>query len=219
MSPDPPRPLQRLLTVLAGALILKVFAAVIVGERSYFPPDFSSDFLRGREPHFHGPYRWAFFAHIISGPASLLLGLILIAEWHRARFPAWHRHLGRVQVASILLLVTPSGLVMAYHAAAGPVAAAGLAALAIATAVSASLGTRAAIGRRFADHRRWMWRCYLLIASAVVLRMIGGLATVTGLAAAWVDPPATWLSWLVPLAVFEVRERVSPRGRGLTGPG
>jgi hypothetical protein len=52
-----------------------------------------------------------------------------------------------------------------------------------------------------------MWRCYLLLCSAVVLRLIGGLATVTGVAAPWFDPLAIWLSWLVPLAAFELRER------------
>jgi hypothetical protein len=95
---------------------------------------------------------------------------------------------------------------MAYHAAAGPIAAVGLAALAIATATCVSLGAWSAVRRRFADHRRWMWRCYLLLCSAVVLRLIGGLATVTGVTAPWVDPLATWMSWLVPLTAFELRE-------------
>jgi hypothetical protein len=196
----------RILTLLAGVLILKVTAIVLLNFRNYFPPNFSSDFLRGRERHFSGIYPWAFYTHITSGPVSLILGLILIGEWSRTRFPNWHRHLGRLQVACVLLLVTPSGLWMASHAAAGPVAAVGLAALAIATAVCVSLGARSAVTRRFAAHRRWMWRCYLLLCSAVVLRLIGGLATVTGATAPWVDPLATWVSWLVPLTAFELRE-------------
>jgi hypothetical protein len=81
-----------------------------------------------------------------------------------------------------------------------------LATLALATALCASLGTRSAVMRRFSDHRRWMWRCYLLLCSAVVLRLMGGLATVTGVFAPWVDPLATWLCWLVPLTAFELRE-------------
>ena len=112
----------------------------------------------------------------------------------------------------VLLLVTPSGLWMAFHAAAGPIAALGLAALAIVTGISVAVGVRCAVRRRFADHRRWMWRCFLLLCSAVVLRLIGGLATVTGVAAPWVDPLATWLSWLVPIAAFEIREIVRRRG-------
>jgi uncharacterized membrane protein len=197
---------KRVLTVLAVLLILKVTASVILNNRNYFPPDFGTEFLRNRERYFFGAYQCAFYTHILSGPFSLMLGLILVNEPLRNRYPKWHRCLGRVQVGCVLLLVTPSGLWMAIHAAAGPIAALGLAALAIATGTCVALGVRCAVRRRFADHRRWMWRCYLLLCSAVVLRLIGGFATVTGIAALWVDPLATWMSWLVPLAAFEVRE-------------
>lgn len=204
---------ERIVTLLAGVLILKVTTSVVSNYRDYFPPNFASDFLRGREQHFSGLYQWAFYTHIISGPVSLILGLILLVERSRARFPSWHRSLGRLQVACVLLLVTPSGLAMAEYAAAGPVAAVGLASLAIATAICVSLGARSAVKRRFADHRRWMWRCYLLLCSAVVLRLFGGLATVTGMTAPWVDVAATWMSWLLPLAVFELRERTRRKSR------
>ena len=58
--------------------------------------------------------------------------------------------------------------------------------------------------RRFSDHRRWMWRSYLLLCSAVVIRVIGGLATVTGFSAMWVDQLTPWISWVAPLVVFEL---------------
>ena len=216
MPPHRPTSPGRALTLLAGVLVLKVTASVVSNYHNYLPPNFASDFLRGRQPYFWGAYRWAFYTHILSGPVSLVLGLFLVGERSRTRFPQWHRRLGRVQVACVLLLVTPSGLWMARHAAAGPVAAVGLAALAVATAACAALGTRAAVARRFAEHRRWMWRCYLLLCSAVVLRLIGGLATVTGMTAPWVDPLANWASWLAPLAAFELRERAG-RGRSSRG--
>lgn len=205
---------MRFLVLLAGILILKVTSGIVLGYRQYFPPDFTSDFLHGREGHFWGAYRWAFYTHILSGPASLILGLFLVSDVSRARFSRWHRYLGRVQVACVLFLVTPSGLWMAYYAAAGPVAAVGLATLAVATATCATLGARSAVARRFAEHRRWMWRCYLLLCSTVVLRLIGGLAIVTGMGALWLDALATWISWLVPLAAFEWRERAMNRARG-----
>ncbi|MHC5544381.1 DUF2306 domain-containing protein, partial [Singulisphaera rosea] len=138
---------MRFLALLAGILVLKVTAGIVLGYRLYFPPDFSSDFLHGREGHFWGPYRWAFYTHILSGPVSLILGLFLVSEVSRVRFPRWHRYLGRVQVACVLIFVTPSGLWMAYHAAAGPVAAVGLATLAIATAICVMLGARSAVAR------------------------------------------------------------------------
>jgi hypothetical protein len=112
------------LTVL---LILKVTVAVLWGYRAYFPPDFQSDFLRGRESYFFGSYRTAFHLHLASGPLSLVLGMLLISQRFRAKFPEWHRSLGRVQGLNVLLLVAPSGLWMAWYASTGPVAGAGFA--------------------------------------------------------------------------------------------
>jgi uncharacterized membrane protein len=199
----PHLPIGRLVAILAAAVVLRVTAAVVAGYGAYFPPDFTSTFLWGRERYFFGAYRWAFTAHILSGPLALVLGLALV--W--PRFRAWHRRLGRVQGVVVLGLVAPSGLVMARHAAAGPVAGVGLAALAVLTAATCALGWRAARARRFPAHRRWMGRCSALLVSAVVLRLMGGLGTVLGVSAPWYDPLANWLCWLAPLAAFEAWER------------
>jgi uncharacterized membrane protein len=206
---DRPKRLGRLLTVLAGVLVLKVTVGIVRNYAGYFPPDFRVDFLRGREPYFFGAYRWAFYAHVLSGPLALVMGLALVSETLRRRSPAIHRLLGRIQVLVVALVVAPSGLAMAFRAAAGPVAGVSLGVLAILTAATALIGARMAMRRRFAEHRRWMWRCFLLLGSAVVLRLVVGLATVVGIASAWVDPLATWLSWLLPLAFFEGRERLA----------
>jgi len=55
----------------------------------------------------------------------------------------------------------------------------------------------------FAIHRRWMWRTFMLLCSAVVLRMLGGLATVVHFDAVWLYPLSVWLSWTVPLLALE----------------
>ena len=203
--------LQRALILLAGLLIFKVTLAVVWGYRHYFPPNFSSDFLHGRESYFFGAYQWAFYAHIAAGPVAIILGTVLISERFRRRFPKWHRRFGRIQIATILLGVTPSGLWMARYAAPGTIAAVGFAFLAIATGTCAALGWRAALQRRFAVHRRWMSRCYVLLCSAVVLRVMGGLAIVCDLQAEWFDPLASWACWLAPLAVFEGFNRAPRR--------
>lgn len=199
----------RVVQVLACLLVLRTTAFVLFSFRDYFPPNFRSDFLLGRSAYFFGPYQWAFYAHILSGPFTLVCGLILISDFVRRRFPAWHRRLGRVQVAVVLLLVAPSGLWMAWHASTGAVAAAGFATLAVVTAVCAANGWRAAVHRRFDTHRRWMLRCYVLLCSAVVLRVIGGLSETLG--AEWTYPFAAWISWLAPLAVLESLWFILPR--------
>ncbi len=203
--------LQRVLSLLAGVLVLKVTLAVSLGYVNYLPPNFRSDFLHGREAYFYGGYQGAFYTHIAAGPVALVVGTLLVSERLRRRFPAWHRVLGRVQVANVLLLVVPSGLWMSYYAAAGAVAAVAFASLAVATGACAALGFRSAVQRRFAAHRRWMWRCYLLLFSAVVLRLVVGLATVCGFAPGWFDPLMSWACWLMPLAAYEWLSRATRR--------
>jgi hypothetical protein len=112
--------------------------------------------------------------------------------------------LGRLQVGCILLLLAPSGLWMARYAATGAIAAAGLGVLAVLTAGCVFRGWRAAVGRRWAEHRRWMWRTFILLCSAIVIRLLGGLATVAQWDAPWLYPFATWASWLVPLLIVEL---------------
>jgi hypothetical protein len=92
---------------------------------------------------------------------------------------------------------------MAWYAETGAVAAAGLGLLAIATAAGVAMGWWGAVARRFVDHQRWMMRTIQLLCSAVVIRLIGGAATVAQVDALWVYPLSCWISWLVPLAVFE----------------
>ena len=69
--------------VLMGAaalLVGKVTLSILAGYRDYLPPNFDADFLLGREAYFWGPYSWAFFAHLVSGPLSLVLGTMLISQ-------------------------------------------------------------------------------------------------------------------------------------------
>ncbi len=187
---------------LAVLLIIETAIAVFVSYGDYFPPNFRSHFLLGRRSYFHGAYSVAFYVHILTGPMTLLVGLVLLSNRFRLRWPMWHRRLGRLQVLAVLLLLAPSGLWMAWYAATGTVAATGFAALAIATAATAAMGWRAAVGRRFDDHRRWMQRCYLLLCSAVVLRVMGGGAEVLGVEGTY--SCAAWLCWLLPLVAFEL---------------
>lgn len=199
---------------LAVVLILRVLGGILANYRDYIPPDFDSDFLRGREATFAGAYRAAFYAHIVAGPVVLLNGLVLLSESVRRRWRGLHRALGRVQVGLLLAVVLPSGAVMARHAFGGWAAGSSFVALSAATAWCAVAGVAAARRGRYARHRRWMLRCYVLLCSAVALRLISGAAEVLGVEsheAAYIA--ASWASWLVPLAGYELIER---HGRPVT---
>src|SRR5262249_46394851 len=86
--------------------------------------------------------------------------------------------------------------------------------LSAATAACAIIGVVHARQRRFDRHRRWMLRTYILICSAVALRLISGSASLIGVSsadAAYIV--AAWSSWLLPLAAYEIVERWPARGR------
>ena len=192
-------------------LILKVTASIVSNYPDYFPANFASDFLRGREGHFWGVYEWAFYTHILSGPISLILGLILIGERSFSRFPKWHRYLGRLQAGCVSVLVTPSGFVMAYHAAAGPVAG----------------GRAGGDGHGDGDLRRTrdkgggdstVCRSPPLDVAMLSFAMLGRCAQADGRAGIRHrnDRPvgrslANWMCWLLPLTAFELRERIETR--------
>ena len=205
------RSFQRVLAFLVGLLIFKVTVGVVLKYHDYFPPNFESDFLSGRERYFSGVYQWAFYAHIVSGPFSLILGMILVSERFRLWFPRWHRYLGMIQVINVLCVVTPSGFWMSYYAETGLIAATGFAMLAIATGTCVAFGWRSAVKRQFSKHRRWMWRCFLCLSSAVVLRLIAGLTIVADIDGDWIYPMSAWVSWLAPLMAFEFVESVNRR--------
>ena len=206
------RRLQRILTWMTCVVILKVTIGIVLVYRDYLPPDFLSAFLRGRQDYFWDGYHWAFYVHIFAGPPTILLGMILLSDRFRRRWPRRHRLIGRVQVALVLLLLTPSGLWMAAYAETGAVAGASFVTLSLATAICIGLGWRAAVQRRIAEHRVWMQRCYVLLCSAIVLRLIGGANVVAGIGTDWVHMASVWVSWVVPLSVYElVRSQQSSR--------
>lgn len=205
---------------LAVALVLRVLGTILANYPDYFPPNFDSLFLEGREATFGGWYAAAFYAHILTGPLVLVNGLLLLSDTVRRR-GGLHRRLGYAQVA-LLAVALPSGAAMARHAFSGWPAGLSFALLAAATAGCTAAGVVAARRGRLASHRRWMLRSFLLLCSAVTLRLLSGAATVAGVS----EPEAAyavaaWASWLVPLAAFEVslrRRGGRRRFRGVDSP-
>jgi uncharacterized membrane protein len=198
---------------LAVVLILRVLIATLANYPDYFPPDFDSLFLDGREATFTQAYQVAFYVHILSSPLVLLNGLILLSDKFRRRYAGWHRVLGRVQVIVLLLLVLPSSVAMARYAFGGWPAGLSFLLLSLVTGICAIVGVVNARRRRFDKHRRWMLRTYVLLCSTVVLRLTLGAASLIG-----VSSPenasifAAWSSWLIPLFVLEIvmRRRSRP---------
>lgn len=201
--------LTTVLRWLAVVLILRVLLAILSNYPDYFPPNFDSIFLQGRQATFPGLYEVAFNVHLVSSPVVLVVGLVLLSETVRRHAPGLHRRLGWVQVLVLLVFVLPSSLVMAGRAIGGWPAGVSFVLLTVATAACAVAGVVQARQKRFDRHRRWMLRTYVLVCSAVVLRLLSGLLGWFELpSTAWVYTVSAWASWVLPLAAYQLWEHV-----------
>lgn len=197
--------LLQILRWLAILLIVRVLVTILSNYSDYFPPNFQSLFLEGREATFAGLYAVAFYIHIFSSPFVLLNGLLLVSSKFHLRQPKLHRLLGRAQVLVLLLLVLPSSVIMSRHAFGGWWAGLSFHLLSFTTATCAIMGVIHARKRQFVPHRRWMLRCYILICSAVVLRLVSGTLGLMGVSNAELAYIlAAWCSWVLPLLVLEL---------------
>ena len=195
-------------------LLAKVLLTIVYEYRWYFPPNFEdSAFLTGRQEYFDGVYRAAFYGHIISGPVAVVLGFILLISGGRLRVRRLHRWLGRSQFLIVMLVIVPSGLVMATHAFTGPIAGWGFASLSLATGACMVIAVQQARSRKFASHRRWATRCFILLCSPLLLRLMSGAVIVFQLESDLTYRLSAWLSWLIPLAIYEAWWRRSARQR------
>lgn len=196
---------------LAVILFFRVVALVVVEYRNYFPANFESNFLSGRKAIFVGSYRFAFYAHIISGPTCLLIAAFLMFSGKKKSLGNWHRWLGKTLAALVLLVMLPSGFVMATRAFTGPIAGSAFFLLTFITAFCVAIASWHASQRRFAIHQLWATRSFILLCSPLLLRLITGATIVSGFENEWTYRFAAWGSWLIPLTVFEVRRSFSRR--------
>ncbi len=194
-----------------AALVVRVVAGIVGSYPGYFPPDFEAEFLVGRETEFFGIYQVAFSVHVISGPIALLASTLLMNSVARNRWPKLHRYVGRLTVVIVLILVVPSGFVMAFYAHSGRFAELGFISLALSTGLCAVAGWQTARRRQFQRHQRWMTRLFLMLFSAVVLRIIGGASLHFQWTSEWIYPVNAWVSWLVPLSAFEILTHMSSK--------
>ena len=186
------------------ALSIKTFFGILYEYQWYFPPDYDhSAFLSGRRRTFVGIYRPAFYTHIVVGPITMLLGTYSILGGATGRAGHSHRWAGRANVALVLVMVVPSGLLMTLQAYGGAISMVGFSAQTLATGVCAAMTIWHARALRFANHRRWAMRLYLLLISPLFLRLIAGVMTVTHLESVWTYRINAWISWMVPLLWYE----------------
>jgi uncharacterized membrane protein len=192
-----------------AAVVVLVIALRIVGTYGfYFPPDFDRGFLQARQAYFWRSFYWVgFYLHIIGAPIALICGLPQFSRLLLCWSPRTHRLLGRIYALAVLLGAAPGGFIMGFRSFAGIPALLCFSLMSLLVSVFTILAWRDAVRRRFVSHRRWMIRSYLMMASAVLLRLIDPVLRDLGVS----DMPSyvwsLWLSWVPSLLIFELAER------------
>lgn len=191
------------MSIAVALLMAKVFVSILWQYRGYFPADFESAFLSGKRAVFDTNYRVAFYAHIVSGPITLLLATFLIVTGGRAYLRRWHRWSGHALLALSMLVMLPSGLVMAQDAYAGKAAAWGFASLAVVTGCCLIAATRYAVIGNIQQHQKWAIRSFVLLISPLIMRVCSGLLIRLDWENAFAYSLNAWFSWIIPLVVLE----------------
>ena len=74
---------------LTALLILKVTVSVVMIYDGYLPPDFSMTFLHSRQDYFWSSSSWSSYIDLVSEPPILIVGLIVLNDRFRMRFPEY----------------------------------------------------------------------------------------------------------------------------------
>lgn len=191
-----------------AAIAVMVIAFRILGTYGYyFPPDFQNGFLQDRQDYFWSSfYGVGFYLHIAGAPLALISGLPQLSRMVLRWSPRLHRVLGRVYALAVLLAAAPGGFVMGFRSFAGTPALICFTVMSLLVTVFTVLAWRAALRRRFQSHRRWMIRSYLMMVSAILLRLIDPLLRDLGVPDLTSYVSSLWLSWVPSLVIFEVFE-------------
>lgn len=154
--------------------------------------------------------------HIAGGTVALAIGPYQFLPNLRARRPRLHHVLGRVYLAAVLCTAV-GGLGLARIALGGPMARLGFAVMAVVLLLFTLLAVAAIRRRDIATHRRWMYRSYAAVFSAVTFRAWLGLLLPFGLPFDAVYAVGAWVSWMVNVMVADLIAGLARRRSGRPG--
>ncbi len=147
---------------------------------------------------------WFVPVHFFFAATALALAPLQLSRRLRRRWVRAHRAVGLSYVVAVLA-GGGSALALAPHAQGGLPAALGFSCLALAWIAVTARGLAAAVAGDLPAHRRWMLRSVALTFAAVTLRlMLGGGVALLGMPFDQVYAAASWLCWILNLAVCEL---------------
>ncbi|HJZ65714.1 MAG TPA: DUF2306 domain-containing protein [Candidatus Acidoferrum sp.] len=152
------------------------------------------------------PHRFRLITHIGGGMLALTCGTLQLWTGLRQRAMNFHRWTGRVYLVGAALGITGAFLMAVYTTPRS--FGVGLMALASAWITTTAIAWAAILRGRVEMHKEWMMRSYLVGFAFVTFRIFTDLLPgVTKHLGSNIDDASTsvsWLSWVLPLAIYEV---------------
>lgn len=151
------------------------------------------------------PRLWlgALYVHVPSALFSLPACLVLLMRRMRTRWPRFHRWLGRVTGALVLLAVVPSGMYLACFAQGGLLSTIGFWLTGLITFVAMIKSITSARARDMRAHRRFSIHVVAQLSVAVFSRFLLLAAELSEHYADWTYAAALWLPVVVCALVAE----------------
>jgi uncharacterized membrane protein len=172
----------------------------------YVPIDFKAAFLAVKEEEIALPYyQVAFFSHVYTSILVLIIGAFQFSNWLRTKYSALHKNLGKIYITLILLVASPSGLIMAVHANGGTYSKLSFILQAVLWFAFTYLAYKHVRNKNWNKHRDFMIRSFALTLSAISLRLFKWMIVHT-----WELPPmdtykiVAWAGWGINLIIAEI---------------
>jgi len=146
------------------------------------------------------------YVHVAAGVVCLLSVLPQFSRKLLRRIPALHRWCGRIYAISVLFVVCPTGIYLAFFAKGGLAGQTGFLLLGVVTFHTTLRGVTSMIGgsRDLIAHREWMTRSFAFAASAITFRIYHFAFFLSGMAEDTNYVTSLWLSILGNAAVAEL---------------
>jgi len=181
----------------------------------YIPMRVDVAFLNIKETEIALPYyKLAFFSHVYTSIFVLIFGAFQFSNYIRNKYNKFHKLSGIVYIFLILLISSPSGLIMAIHANGGFFSKLSFCIQAILWFVFTLLAFRYVLKKDWISHEKFMYRSYALTLSAITLRLFKWIIVSTiGMPPMDTYRIVSWLGWIFNLllveAYFIYRNRVT----------
>jgi len=195
---------QRIEKGLFYLILFSGTALILWASRDYFLPNTVHSFMLERlDLAVENWWRYTLLAHVVGGLTCLVSSLLQYSGLLLKRARWLHRYLGRIYALSIITLVFPTGVALAFTAKGGLSGTIGFLILAVGTLATLLLGMVAIYKKNLRAHQVWISRSFALVTSAISFRFIQLGLAYTSLTIEQVYLSALWLSIILNVVLCE----------------